>query len=95
MKMQLLGFFLVIISITNYTWADTPIFDPTQPSSYHEQFAEVGAMGLTSIYFAKDCRYAIINDAIVKEGDVISGETVVAIEQNTVTLMDTQKRKQS
>ena len=81
---------LIFTTYSIFAIDNTPIYDPTRPSSYQGEFvaAQTDAMDLTTIYFSKSQRYAVINDALVQEGDTIAGKKIVAIQQYSVTLIN-------
>lgn len=74
---------IVFMTLSPIIYADSP--DPTRPTNYMgEENSSPGE--LTAVFVSAKRRIAIIGEISVKVGDDVSGEKVVAIEPDSVTL---------
>lgn len=64
--------------------------DPTQPSTMVIEAG--GSQQLTAIIVSPQRKIAVINDEIVKIGDIVLGKKVIAIEPSSVILEDAEGR---
>lgn len=78
--------FLIISCLICSTLAEAEIRDPTRPSSFDELDMNLPLSNwkLQAILTGKDRKLAVINDAIVYEGDRIYGNEIVKINRNSV-----------
>lgn len=71
--------------------------DPTEPQSNSNAAKSmanpVKDFQLSAIFISQSERHAVINDKVVKKGDIIGNKLVQAIDPYTVTLMDNGKER--
>ena|SRR3990167_6073284 len=84
----LLRILLLLVSFSGCIHcACAQLVDPTRPAGYVEMTpSRFTAWELTAILISPERRVAVINSQPVQVGDQLLGETVIAIEPNTVQL---------
>ncbi len=93
------GSFLIRVAV-GVLWASCvsalPERDPTLPSDYNKETAKtqeavsVTTYVLDATLISDDSKFAIINNSIVKVGDMIGDQKVKSIDPYSVTLVGTQ-----
>ena len=89
-KICILGLVYGLLSAT-FALAQTPDFhDPTMPLSYREEqqekFDKKNNLVINMILTSNHRSIAVINDKPLEVGGVINGVTIIAIDQNKVTV---------
>ncbi len=79
---------LLLFLLPMYSAAEPVFRDPTQPLVLPDKTSEKtqGPLALQAIFISSNRRIAIINDELLKIGDEIQAQRLIAIESNFVIL---------